>query len=70
MSHELLETFFAVSEKVDKYATFKPSLTRWLLACNEVVLAENGGLEGLRDGAILHSAIARPADTLRSYSPV
>lgn len=30
---------------------------------HEIVLAENGGLEGLRDGAMLHSAIARPFAT-------
>ena len=30
---------------------------------HEVVIEESGGLEGLRDGAMLHAAVARPFAT-------
>lgn len=32
-------------------------------AIHEVVIAESGGMEGLRDGAMLHAAVARPFAT-------
>jgi len=32
-------------------------------AIHEAVIAENGGLQGLRDGTMLHAAVARPFST-------
>lgn len=33
-------------------------------AIHEAVIGESGGMEGLRDGAMLHAAVARPFATL------
>ncbi len=34
-----------------------------IYAIHEAVIAENGGLQGLRDGTMLHAAVARPFST-------
>lgn len=36
-------------------------------AIHQVVIEESGGLEGLRDGALLHAAIARPFATFYGW---
>jgi prophage maintenance system killer protein len=44
----------------DDPATIVADLVVQIYNIHEVVIAETGGLEGLRDGAMLHAAAARP----------
>lgn len=47
----------------DLYADLIAELVVQIYNIHEVIIEESGGLEGLRDGAMLHAAVARPFAT-------
>lgn len=47
----------------DPYADLITELVVQVYNIHQVTIEENGGLEGLRDGAMLHAAVARPFAT-------
>ncbi len=47
----------------DPYADIIAELVVQVYNIHEVIIEESGGLEGLRDGAMLHAAVARPFAT-------
>ncbi len=50
-------------DETETWANAIAELVVQIYAIHEAVIAESGGLEGLRDGTMLHAAVARPFAT-------